>query len=402
MTVWDELVAQPEAIASLRDAVTDARAEVPGPAMTHAWLMTGPPGSGRSTAARAFAAALMCKDGGCGECSDCRSVKVGSHPDVETIRPEGVTYKTADARALVSRASMAPSRGPWHVIVLEDADRLTETANNVLLKAIEEPPPRAVWLLCTPSVEDVLPTIRSRCRHIMLKTPKPEEVAEYLVASEGVDAGVAAFAAHASQGHVGRARALANDDSARQRRREILSIPAELKDLRSCFSSAESMVSTARDDARAITEPLNERERDDLLLAWGEGAEGRGVKGGARGVKGALKELEDRQKSRATRTQRDQLDRALLDLLGFYRDVLAEQFGAAAESNAGRAITFINAEMTVDIQRLARDSTPIETVWRINAIERARLALDANVSPQLAIEGLTIDLKRPDIRRSAS
>ncbi len=232
----------------------------------------------------------------------------------------------------------------------------------------------------------------------MLKTPAPEDVADYLVRAEGVDASTALFAAHASQGHVGRARALARDESARHRRRDILSIPDRLTGLRNCFSSAEAMVSTARDDARAITEPLDEREREDLLLAWGEGAEGRGVKGGARGVKGALKELEDRQKSRATRTQRDQLDRALLDLLGFYRDVLAEQFGATADGRIG----FINAEMSTEIRKVAVASTSVETVWRIDAIERARMALDANVAPQLAIEALTIDLSLPKLRRSAS
>ena len=164
-----------------------------------------------------------------------------------------------------------------------------------------------------------------------------------------------------------------------------------------CLTSAEAMVTTAKEDARAITEPLDEREREDLLLAWGEGAEGRGVKGGARGVKGALKELEDRQKSRNTRTQRDQLDRALLDLLGFYRDVL-EQFGAVTDTSS----QLINAEMSSEIQRLARESDPVETMWRIDAIETARLALDANVAPQLAIEALTIDLRRPSLRRSTS
>ncbi len=396
--MWDDLVGQPAAVELLAAAAADARLAHPGPAMTHAWLMTGPPGSGRSTAARAFAASLVCANGGCGDCAECRAVAAGSHPDVEVIRPEGVSYKTADARALVQRSSMAPSRAKWHVIVLEDADRLTETANNVLLKSIEEPPPRAVWLLCTPSVEDVLATIRSRCRHIMLKTPTPQDVADFLVASESVDAETALFAAQASQGHVGRARALARDENARQRRREILSVPARLTDLRNCFVSAEAMVATAKEDARAITEPLNEREKKDLLLAWGEGAEGRGVKGGARGIKGAIKELEDRQKSRSTRTQRDQLDRALLDLLGFYRDVLALQFGDAGQS----AVALINAEMRNGIARIASDSTGVETMWRIDAIERARLALDANVAPQLAIEALTIDLRRPGLRRSAS
>lgn len=397
MTVWADLVGQDSAIEVLSAAATDAAADVPGPAMTHAWLLTGPPGSGRSTAARAFAAALVCRDAGCGHCGDCREALSGSHPDVEVIRPEGVSYKTADARALVHRASVAPSRGRWHVIVLEDADRLTETANNVLLKAIEEPPPRAVWLLCTPSVEDVLPTIRSRCRHVVLKTPSIEQVADHLVKVMGIDSASATFAASASQGHVGRARALAADDSARQRRREVLTIPNKLTGLGQCLQAAESLVSTAKADALAITAPLDEREMADLMLAWGQGAEGRGVKGGARGIKGAMKELEDRQKSRATRTQRDQLDRALIDLLGFYRDVLAVQFGALDDS-----VRLINSEMVAEIRRLADDSSAVHTMWRIDAIDRARLALQANVAPQLAMEGLMVDLRRPELRRSAS
>ncbi len=394
MTVWDLLVGQSSVVERLQLAAADAGKIPAGPGMTHAWLVTGPPGSGRSSAAGAFAAALMCSAGGCGECDECVAVSKGSHPDVEVVRPEGVTYKTADARALVSRAAIAPSRGRWHVIVIEDADRLTETANNVLLKAIEEPPPRAVWLLCTPSVEDVLPTIRSRCRHIMLRTPSPAEVTDYLVTKMGISEQTARFAANAAQGHVGRAKALARDESARQRRRDVLSIPSELVDLGSCMAAAQKIVSAAKEDAVSITGPIDERERADLLLAWGEGAQGKGLRGGVRGVKGALKELEDRQKSRRTRTERDQLDRALIDLLGFYRDVLAVQLGAVESDDAG----LINEEMAVEVRGQAAAGSAVETLQRVNAIERARLALEASVAPALAMESLTIDLRRPSLR----
>ncbi len=398
MTVWDSLVGQEAIVDLLEAAARDAHLVPPGNAMTHAWLMTGPPGSGRSTAAQAFASALVCPQAGCGNCDACRDVANGTHSDVEIVRPDGISYKTADARALVSRASMSPTRSQWHVMVIEDADRLTETANNVLLKAIEEPPPRAVWLLCAPSIEDVLPTIRSRCRHIMLRTPSPTEVAHYLTQHEGIDGATALFAARASQGHVGRARALATDDGVRQRRQEILSVPSRLSDLGTCLTAAAEVVEAARDDAAAVTEPLDEKERQDLLAAWGEGAEGKGLSGGARGVKGALKDLEDRQSSRRTRVQRDQLDRALVDLAAYYRDVLAVQFGNA--TGEGPPVDLINAEIHADIERTAAVGGPSATMRRINAIERARLALAANVAPQLAIEAMTIDLRNPSLRSS--
>ena len=397
MTVWDSLVGQTEVIDRLKAAAADAHLQVPGSAMTHAWLMTGPPGSGRSIAATALAAALVCRNGGCGECPDCVGVRAATHPDVEVIKPEGLSYRTADARALVTRASIAPARSRWHVSVVEDADRLTETANNVLLKAIEEPPPRAVWVLCAPGVEDVLPTIRSRCRQVMLRTPSPAEVAAFLAATDGVDHATALFAARAAQGHVGRARVLARDSDARTRRHEILSVPSRLRDLQACMDAAAEVVHTAKLDATALTAPLDEKEREDLLLAWGEGAEGRGLKGPVRGVKGALKELEDRQASRRNRTQRDQLDRALVDLLAYFRDVLAIQF---AEQSGEENPVLINEELHSDIDRAAQSSDPVATMRRIDAIERARLALTANVTPLLAIEALTIDLRNPSLRRS--
>jgi len=398
------MVGQAQAVATLRAAAADAASTQPGSAMTHAWLLTGPPGSGRSTAATAFAQSLVCSEQGCGSCLQCRLVVAGSHPDVEIIRPDGISYKTADARALVARASMAPTQSKWHVIVLEDADRLTETANNVLLKAIEEPPPRAVWLLCTPSVEDVLPTIRSRCRHVSLRSPGVYEIADYLVQTAGVDHATAVFAARASQGHVGRARALAADHEVRKRRQAILAVPGSLDGLKACMQAAAGLVDTARADAAAATADLDEKEERELRMAWGEGAEGRGVKGGVRGIKGAIKELLDKQSSRRTRVQRDQLDRALIDLIAFYRDVLVVQFGAHQPTVAGvepeGSISLVNDEIHTLIEKTAALGTPVDTMYRIDALEHARQALIANVTPLLAMQALTVDLRNPAARRS--
>lgn len=396
--VWSELVGQAKAASELKRAAADARLDPPGPAMTHAWLITGPPGSGRSVAATAFAAALVCPRGGCGTCQQCVMVAAGSHPDVELVRPEGVSYRTGDTRALVAKASIAPAESRWHVVVLEDADRLTESANNVLLKSIEEPTPRTVWVLCAPSVTDVLPTIRSRCQVIALRTPSAPEVAEYLSQAHGVDPGTALFAARASQGHVGRARALAEDEPTRQRRSEVLGLAGRLTDLATCLTAASDVVAAARSDALALTNPVDEKERSDLLVAWGEGAQGRGVSGGARGVKGALKDLEEHQSSRRSRVQRDQLDRALLDLLGLYRDVLAVQIGADQPGPGQPGIDLINSELESEINRLASASEPYSTMLRLEAIERARLALAANVAPLLALEALTVDLRNPRLR----
>ncbi len=400
MTVWDRLVGQRDAVEALAAAAAAAAtgsAAGNASAMTHAWLITGPPGSGRSLAGEAFAAALVCPNEGCGECAECRAVASHSHPDVDVINPEGLSYRTGDARALAGKAAYAPMRSAWHVIVLEDADRLTETANNVLLKSIEEPPPRTVWVLCAPGVDDVLPTIRSRCRHLQLRTPTTNEVARQLAEVDGADPDTAAFAARAAQGHVGRARALAFDEGTRARRQQVLGAPHRLTNLATCLDVAAELVGAARAETAHSLEPLEVRERDDLLSAWGEGAQGRGVSGGARGMKGALKELEQRQTSRRTRRVRDHLDRVLLDLLSYYRDVMVVAAGAAYSTGAN-AVELINEELRTEIEAAAASESAGTTMIRVAAIGRARLALAANVTPQLAMEALMIDLRNPGLR----
>jgi DNA polymerase-3 subunit delta' len=355
--------------------------------MAHAWLLTGPPGSGRSVAARAFAAALLCPAQGCGSCPSCHQVRAGTHADLMLVRPEGLSYGVKQTRELVLRAATSPTGGRWHVVVFEDADRATEAAANALLKAIEEPAPRTVWLLCAPSAEDLPPTIRSRCRLITLRTPSSAAVADVLIRRDGVAPQRALAAARAAQGHIGRARRLATDEEAARHREEVLRIPVAVTSLGPALAAAASLVKAAEEEAKSVTEGRDQPERDALRQAFGEGSTGKGVAKAVRGAAGALKDLDDRQKSRATRTKRDTLEVALLDLAWFYRDVLAVQFGAQVElSNAGRE---------EDLRRLAGATTPESTVRRIEAIMACRERLAVSVAPLLAVEEMTLALLAP-------
>lgn len=382
--VWEALIGQDAVVAELAHAVSDPEA------MTHAWLITGPPGSGRSTAAVAFAAALQCPDSGCGSCSICKSARAGSHPDVDLVRSETLSYGVEEARELVAKASVIPVDAPWHIVVIEDADRLTEQAVNVLLKILEEPPPHLVWLLCAPSPEDVLATIRSRTRSVHLRTPTTAEVARALQDRYGVDPAMAAFAARASQGHIGRARALATDEEARRRRQDVLRIPGGLRDLASCFTAAEDLLAMATEDAASITDPLDVAEEESILRAYGSGAEGVTKSRSDKLAERALKDLRKMQASRRKRAVRDQLDRALVDLLTYYRDVLVLQVDAG--------VPLVNDEMRTQVSQEAALSNATETARRLDAIERGRLAVQANGALPLVLEGMFVEVKDPLVR----
>ncbi|QKD79010.1 MULTISPECIES: DNA polymerase III subunit delta' [Actinomyces] len=406
MSVWDDVVGQEAVISTLSGAAEAARglaeqrearagggaedppsATGPGSAMTHAWLITGPPGSGRSNAALAFAAALQCAGDvpGCGQCKPCRDVMSGAHPDVVRLATEKLIITLDEVKELIGEAQRRPWTGRWRVILVEDADRMAERTTNVLLKSIEEPPPQTVWLLCTPSADDVLPTIRSRCRLITLRIPPAGAVADLLVRRDGADPALAARAARASQSHIGLARHLATDPDAWERRRRLLRAPVSLRSVGDAVLAAADLVESAESEAQARTAERDAAERADLMRALGLEGEGRVPPA----LRAQIRALEEDQKRRAKRARTDVLDRAMIDLLSFYRDVLAAQMGSDVER--------VNIDLAEQIERAAASTGPEQSLARIAAIEECRGRLRSNAAPLLAVEALMIQL-RPQAR----
>jgi DNA polymerase-3 subunit delta' len=372
VSVYDLLIGQDHIVETLTAAVNAAASGEETQEMTHAWIFTGPPGSGRSSAAIAFAQALVCKQKGCGTCNECVTAKSGAHPDIEILKSEGLSIKIDEIRELLTRTAWAPSMGGWRVVVMEDADRLTESAANALLKAIEEPGLRTVWLLCAPTLHDILPTIRSRCRHIQLHTPSNNDVAKFLIEKHQISPKMADFAARVSQGHIGRARHLATNEDVRNRRNAILSIPSQLNSISAAYAAAAKLVDLANAESDAISEALDEKEYEELSTALGKGNNK------------ALKELEKEQKSRATRITRDTLDGALLDLATFYRDVILVQ--------AGNDGSLINAELEDQINKMAANTQSQRTLAKMDAIMKSRESLQRNGAPLLVMEALMCEL----------
>ena len=377
MSVWDGLVGQAPAVESLSAAAH-------GRGMSHAWLFTGPPGSGRSNAAVALAAALQCPDAGCGTCHECRTALGGSHADVALIRTEKLSIGVDEVRDLVRRSALSPAGRRWQILIIEDADRLTDQACNALLKAIEEPTERTVWMLCAPTVDDVLPTIRSRCRLVTLSTPSTAEVAAFLERADGVAPALADHAARASQGHIGRARALARDEATRARRDDVVGLPLRLTGLGACMREAQRLVEITKEEADAITSELDAREKVDLDAAYGVVERGRRP----REYGPALAAMERSQKTRAKRRHLDVLDRSLMDLVSFYRDGVAVALGAP-----GR---LVNEELRGSIERLAGAVGAEGCLARITAVFEAReQLLEFNVPPALACESMMVAMQIP-------
>lgn len=382
MTVWDEVVGQPSAVAELSGAAENSAA------MTHAWLFTGPPGSGRSVAARAFAAALQCPDHGCGHCTACRTVMAGTHPDVREVVPEGLSIGVDEMRNLVQLAARRPATASYQILMITDADRLTEGAANALLKAVEEPPTRTVFLLCAPSdhQDDVPITIRSRCRLVPLRAPAAEAIADVLVRRDGIEPEAAEWAASVSAGHVGRARRLARDPQARTHRETVLGLPTRMRTIGDAFAFAGDLVRSAKAEATTLSETRDVAEREQMAIAMGAGGVGKGVAAAARGAKAAERELERRQKSRSTRTQRDAIDRVLVDLAGFFRDALV--IGSDAR------VPLTHPDREPDVRRAATEWPPESVLRRLEAVLACRTALDQNVKPEIAVESMMTVLHR--------
>lgn len=378
MSVWRDVIGQDSAVATLSRAVAD-----PG-AMTHAWLLTGPPGSGRSVAARAFAAALQCPNGGCGECRECRTAADGTHADVDVIATEGLSIKVEQARDLVALSAHRPSVGKWRVIIVEDADRLTERAADALLKALEEPVPRTVWMLCAPSVEDVIITIRSRSRHVRLRTPSVEAVADLLVRRDSIDPPMAMYAARAAQSHVGLARRLARDENARIRRHDVITMASKIRSVGDAIDAAADLSTIAGEESQASSAERDVAEKAKLMEVLGADPSARTQ---PPHIRSHLSALEKEQKARATRFARDMVDRALVDLLSVYRDALVLHSGAAT--------ALVNEDARSVVQQVAQVLSPERVLIAMDAIGTARERIAANVQPLLALEAMALDLRLP-------
>ncbi|MFT4050932.1 MAG: DNA polymerase III subunit delta' [Microbacterium sp.] len=366
---WGEVWGQDEALRQLQAAASDPAQ------LAHAWLITGPAGSGRSTLAHAFAAALIAEPG---DEAAMRQVLAGTHPDLTALRTEGVIISISDARMLVERSYFSPSLGRYRVLVVEDADRMVERTSNVLLKALEEPPERTVWILCAPSEADLLPTIRSRVRTLRLREPAIADVARLIVARTGADEAVAEQSARLAQRHIGMAVRLATDESARIRRDETLRAVLAVRGVATAVETAARIVQLATEDAKALTAERDAAERETLLRTLGV-APGSAL---PPAVRGQLSALEDEQKRRATRSLRDGIDRVLTDLESMFRDILMLQFGQRGD--------LINRELTDVLAVRAAAWTPERTIVVLDRLSATRTALEGNAAPALALESLLV------------
>jgi len=382
-SVWDELTGQPEAIAVFEAAASAS--SVGGSensSMTHSWLITGPPGSGRSNLAYAFATALLSPGTPEGDKATRAQVAARSHPDLGVLATERVIISIEEVRTLLSTSYYSPSVGRYRVMVIEDADRMTERTSNLLLKALEEPPPRTVWILCAPSEADLIPTIRSRVRSVRLRVPDVDEVAALISRRDDVDIATATRAAREAQSHIGMAHRLATNEDARSRRARTLEIALGITSVSDAIMGAVSLLELAGDDAKAITVERDAEERESALRSLG--IEPGGTIPPALRVQ--LKNLEEDQKRRATRSLRDGIDRIMVDLLSLYRDILLMQLGVSSEP--------INLSIYSELVSASERSTPQETLATMDAIATARRRIESNVAPALSLEAMLMTARR--------
>jgi len=375
--VFSDVVSQPEAVSELLRSMEQSKSDI-----HHAWLFTGPPGSGRSQIALAFAAALLCLDSGCSNCNICEMIRVGNHPDVLVLNTERVQISIDEVTEFIEKSIHMPAIGKYRIMIIEDADRMTERTSNLLLKSLEEPPRGTIWMLCAPSEADLIPTIRSRVRRIQLKVPTVESVAQLLVDKYGIGLDLAQQSAAQAQSHVGMARRLASNAGARDRRTQALQAVLGITDIPSAMKSAEVLSKLAESDGAQLTSEQDEFERKELLSRLGVSEDSK-LNPSSRSQ---LKKLEDSQKRRATRSKRDGLDRILVDLMGLYRDVLTVQLAAREP--------LINVDLVAEVQKLAQETTQAQSIHSIEQIEKVRYRMERNVREELLLFSLTVSLRR--------
>lgn len=379
--VFRDVVSQPEAVSSLLSEIGRE-----GKDIHHAWLFTGPPGSGRSQLALAFAAALLCAEGGCGNCNSCQMIQSRNHPDVQVLNTERVLISIDEVTEFIDKSIQMPAIGKFRIMVIEDADRMSERTSNLLLKSLEEPPRGTIWMICAPSEADLLPTIRSRVRRVQLKVPTVDAVAQLLVEKYGIAFDLAQSSAAQAQSHVGMARRLATNAGARERRSQALKAVLSITDIPSAMYVSETLAKLAESDGAQLTAEQDDLERIELLLSLGVSEESK-LNPSSRA---AVRRLEEAQKRRATRSKRDGLDRVLIDLMGLYRDVLTIQLGTGG--------ALINADLVQEITKLANESSQAQSIHNIEQIEKVRSRMDRNVKDNYLLDSLAVGFRRKAAR----
>ena len=380
--IWQDVVGQPEAIAQLEHAV-DGRAD----GVHHAWLFTGPPGSGRSQIAQAFAAALLCTDKGCGSCNSCEMIRIGNHPDLNVLATERVQISIDEIREYIDTSQFEPAVGNYRIMLIEDADRMAERSSNLLLKSLEEPPRGTIWLLCAPSADDMLPTIRSRVRRVMLKVPSVADVAALLTNKFGIEPELATASAAQAQSHVGMARRLATNGEARERRLRSLKVAGNIVSIPDAMRASAAWLDIAKRDADQLTTERDEFERIELLERMGFSSE-QALTPAARSQ---MKKLEEAQKRRATRSLRDGIDRILIDLLGMFRDVISLQLSSNSP--------LTNEDLRPGLTMLAGEFTQAQVLHICDLIDKSRQRINDNVRDSFVLQALAISMRRKAVRR---
>ncbi|NEG55362.1 DNA polymerase III subunit delta' [Bifidobacterium platyrrhinorum] len=377
MSVWDSIIGQKPVVEQLKAIAAGDPGQI-----AQSWLICGPPGSGRSNLARAFAAALESPDHGLSDepTKVVKQVLAGTHPDVSVLATNKVTIGIDEVRDLIGVSEQMPATAPWRVIIIEDVDRMLERTTNVLLKEIEEPAEHCIWLLCAPSAQDVLPTIRSRTRIVNLAVPGPAAVAAYLESSVGADPHVAKRAARLSEGHIGIAKLYATDERVMTDRDELVVGVLGLAKASDAVLLAGRLIDNAKAQAEVDVAQQAARAEADFRRINGLGADDR-IPPKLRGAYNAIAK-KDELKRRATRRSRDVLDRALNSVASVYRDV------AVLQNDAEDAVGLINLENRAAITELAARMPRADAIARLDEVAVARRRLGGNGNPTLVFEAL--------------